>query len=42
MLTVALLCGLILFGFLIVVIADKLDAYINRDSSLRDSSLNNE
>jgi hypothetical protein len=36
MLTVVLLCGLVLFGFLIVVIAEKLDAYINRDSSLNE------
>lgn len=34
MLTVILLSGVILLGFLIVVIAEKLDAYINRDSSL--------
>jgi hypothetical protein len=34
MLTVIQLLGLIVFGMLIVVIANKLDAWMNRDSSL--------
>lgn len=34
MLTIFILFGVILLGILIVVIANKLDDYMNRDSSL--------